>query len=832
MSKKYATTIDADGLLVNTPSSTSTNEVIARFTISDASGSEELRIDNRSVSDGSFWPSINALGTTSTTAMYVMGTSTSDNSSDNAVIRLGGVKVPSIAAPYTSRTSFSARPIVQIMNGTAAITAVVGYDGQWTLSPTTASKEYLTTRGHLSGTEERFTVLNSSESSWVNSVAVSNTQSDIAGITLAKAAGTTLSSTPTAITTGESVARIDATGYFGATAGWNTNASIAFNVGTVTTDTHMPMSITFSTSNQLEGNLTSALVLQSTQQATLSQYGSGTYTGTPAYYLAIDSSGNIIEETGGAGDGNGIYDGSGTIGAAAVATITGTSTFTIDWSDTTDALLFTDSTKVLKFDGARLDIGGGTTAPSLRFWEPSGSGSNYVEFKAIATTSDQTYTLPVAYPSTSGRALISSTGGAMSWATLENWGDIWVVNTDGSVQVTADQNNDGITYYSPDNSIRMVGDNAYGGFSDDAITWRLAIDKLTNSLTSGTLATGDLFVVWDLDANENKYITANEMSSYFGGGGGGIYGGSGTIASAAVATLTSSSTFTIDYSGGTDAITITDTTSTIRLNGSAIYIGGEASTTEMRFLEASGNGSEYTGFKAPDSLGANQMYTLPSDTPNDGDVLEWNTGGTLSWETRVTGPGAVTDNTIALFNGTSGNAIDSSGVTLTTATDQFTLTNGNASLIVDDNSGGAGALRLSISATGIAQVDVAGSPDDIVSRTASQTITNKFINPRVYSTASASSVSIDGGYDHYQVTALATGLTIDDTIATTPAAGQRVVLRIQDSGSSQSLTWDPGFVPVGVTLPTATTSGKLHYFGMIWNNTDSVFDVVAYSVEA
>lgn len=576
--------------------------------------------------------------------------------------------------------------------------------------------------------------------------------------------------------------------------------------------------------------------------------------------VTATNSGDAVTVTipGASADGNGIYTGSGTIASAAVATLTSTSTFTVDWSDAVDALVFTDSTKVIKMDGARVDIGGGTTAPTLRFWEPSGSGSNYVEFKATATTSNQTYTWPVAYP-TATRALVSSDAGVLSWANVNSWSSIWAVNSDGNVQVIADQSADGLTFYSSDNSVRMVGDNAYGGFSDDAIEFRVAIDKLTTSLTSGAVAATDRLIIWDADAAANKYIEASQLKSYVADGNG-IYSGSGTIASAAVATITSTSTFTIDYSDTTNALHINDSAGSAALNSVGAYKFTVAQTgivlnnqagctvefgantlelknsnntgTSLLFYEPSTSGSNYTGFVAG-TLNANQVYTLPSDAPNNLDVLTWNTGGTLSWEPRVTGPGTVTDNTIPLFNGTTGYAIDSSGVTLTTATDQFTITNGNASLIIDDNSGGAGALRFSISATGRPQVDVAGTPVDIVTRTESQTITSKLITPRITTTTSAASINIDGSADIWEVTALAVTLAIGDTVATSPVDGQKVILRIKDNGGSQTLSWDADFISIGVgTLPTATVAGKWMYFGMVYYNATADWHVVAYSVQA
>jgi len=54
-------------------------------------------------------------------------------------------------------------------------------------------------------------------------------------------------------------------------------------------------------------------------------------------------------------------------------------------------------------------------------------------------------------------------------------------------------------------------------------------------------------------------------------------------------------------------------------------------TNELRFLELAANGTNYTGFKAPDSLAGNIMYTLPSVDGSSGQALTTNGSGILSF---------------------------------------------------------------------------------------------------------------------------------------------------------------------------------------------------------
>lgn len=112
------------------------------------------------------------------------------------------------------------------------------------------------------------------------------------------------------------------------------------------------------------------------------------------------------------------------------------------------------------------------------------------------------------------------------------------------------------------------------------------------------------------------------------------------------------------------------------------------------------------------------------------------------------------------------------------------------------------------------------------------TLTNKRINPRVSSTASASSVTPDiASFDQYCFTALAATLTIDPPIGT-PVDGNKLIFRILDDGTSRSLSWNATYTPIGVVLPSATTISKMLYVGCIYNAANTRWDVVAVTTQA
>ena len=120
----------------------------------------------------------------------------------------------------------------------------------------------------------------------------------------------------------------------------------------------------------------------------------------------------------------------------------------------------------------------------------------------------------------------------------------------------------------------------------------------------------------------------------------------------------------------------------------------------------------------------------------------------------------------------------------------------------------------------------------IVGTTDTQTLTNKRIDPRVTSAASASSLTPDiSASDVYAYTALAAGLTINAPTGT-PLDGDKLIFRLLDNGTSRSLTWNGTYTVIGVTLPTATTISKTTYVGCIYNANNTRWDVIAVTTQA
>jgi hypothetical protein len=158
-----------------------------------------------------------------------------------------------------------------------------------------------------------------------------------------------------------------------------------------------------------------------------------------------------------------------------------------------------------------------------------------------------------------------------------------------------------------------------------------------------------------------------------------------------------------------------------------------------------------------------------------------------------------------------------------------TFTGANNALYSTSSSALA-AGTLPIAAGGIGATTLAGA--SIATYTGIETLTNKRIDPRVTSAASASSLTPSvATADIYAYTALAAGLTINAPTGT-PVDGDKLIFRFLDNGSAQTLTWNATYTVIGVTLPTTTTASKTTYVGCIYNANNTRWDVIASLTQA
>jgi hypothetical protein len=140
--------------------------------------------------------------------------------------------------------------------------------------------------------------------------------------------------------------------------------------------------------------------------------------------------------------------------------------------------------------------------------------------------------------------------------------------------------------------------------------------------------------------------------------------------------------------------------------------------------------------------------------------------------------------------------------------------------------GHASDTTLSRSAAGVLAVEGVVVP----SISSTNTLTNKRVTPRVGSTSSSATPSINtDDYDEYDITALAAAITSMTTnLSGTPTNGQKLLIRIKDNGTARAITWGASFVSSGVaTLLATTVISKTHYVGLIYDSTATKWVCIA-----
>ena len=183
-----------------------------------------------------------------------------------------------------------------------------------------------------------------------------------------------------------------------------------------------------------------------------------------------------------------------------------------------------------------------------------------------------------------------------------------------------------------------------------------------------------------------------------------------------------------------------------------------------------------------------------------GDMIICNTDGTVSgnqatvgqyWNViqknivgAVTGPASSVNNTVAVFDGTTGKVNKDSGLTL--------------------------------SGSNTGDQDLSGYAP---------------LNPRVQTVASSATVTPVSTNDLVIITAQAAGLTLANPTGTF-VEGQALMIRIKDNGTARTIAFGNNYRAIGITAPTTTVISKTMYLGIIYNSTDAKWDIVGLNQQA
>jgi len=156
----------------------------------------------------------------------------------------------------------------------------------------------------------------------------------------------------------------------------------------------------------------------------------------------------------------------------------------------------------------------------------------------------------------------------------------------------------------------------------------------------------------------------------------------------------------LQASGNTIISTNTNGNIVLDPNGTGIVTSPNAIQTQAAFiLEETGAGTDTITLQAPASIAASYTLTLPVDDGLSGQSLTTDGAGNLSWQAslgNVTGPVSSTDNAIARFDGTTGQLIQNSSVTIDDSGNALvpgTLTT-KTSLILEDPGAGTNTVTL------------------------------------------------------------------------------------------------------------------------------------------
>jgi hypothetical protein len=362
-----------------------------------------------------------------------------------------------------------------------------------------------------------------------------------------------------------------------------------------------------------------------------------------------------------------------------------------------------------------------------------------------------------------------------------------------------------------------TGVYSYGtlGYSDNDIMASFASTStsynqlvLQNKSSSSTAST-NLNVSNNAGTSTTNFGEFGINSTAFSGGGSFNIGGATYLASAStdlvIGTYGANAIHFVTNSGTTDAITIAS-------DGSVVFPTAGSVTVPVGNTASRPASANAGMFRFNNQLNVFEGYNGTGWSSVGGGVTSVS-AGTTGFTPSVASTGAVVLG--GVLNPASG------GTGVNNASNTITLS-GNLSTV--------GGYPITFTVTGTTAITLPTS-GTVVTDTATQTLTNKRLTPRVVSVASGGTLTPPADTcDTYDVTALVVGALIAPPSGT-PTNSQKILIRIY-SAAVQALSWNVIYQPIGVTLPTTTAAGKWTYVGIVYNSTSTKWDVIAVGQQA